>query len=346
MSTSRATWRRRSRSSSALALLGLALLGSGGARAGADRPVALAFDRTHGYETDVWIAGPDGSDARSLVRNAFGPRLSPDGRRLADVVPRRPDALPILWVRAFASGRTTRIDAAIDVSWGPQSRRLVYSTRQRILLADIESGNRRLLARGHVCCANFAPDGRAVVFARSNGSFGRHFRSDVYAIRLSDGHVSRLTHDRHSDRPVWGRGWIAYSHTRARGGWLIRDLRLMRPDGSGKRLLAGGHTRPSHAEMGVEPVAFSRDGTRLLACLASEFECSPVAFAIPDGLRYTLRVGRRNELTVGMAISRDGTQVLVEAGRLEGPFRALAVPLGKGGPRVLARNAEHASWSR
>jgi hypothetical protein len=98
--------------------------------------------------------------------------------------------------------------------------------------------------------------------------------------------------------------------------------------------------------MGIEPVAFSRDGTRLLACLASEFQCSPVAFAIPDGRRYTLRVGRRDELTVGIAISRDGTQVLVEAGRLEGPFRALAVPLRQGKPRVLVRNAEHASWSR
>jgi hypothetical protein len=345
MSTNLATWRRRSRSSSALALLALLLLSSGGAKAGADRRVSLAFDRTHGYETDVWIAGPDGSGATGFVRNAFGPELSPDGRRLAYFVPRRPDALPILWVRTSAS-RTTRIDAATDVSWGPQSRRLVYTTRHRILLADMESGNRRLLARGDVCCASFAPDGRAVVLARSNGSFGRHFRGDVYAIRLTDGHVSRLTRDHHSDRPVWGRGWIAYSHTRASGGWLIRDLRLMRPDGSGKRLLAGGHDKRSEAGMGIEAVAFSQDGTRLLGCLASEFGCAPVVFGIPDGRRYTLRVGRRNELTVGLAISRDGTQVLVEAGRLDGPFRALAVPLAHGKPRVLVRNAERASWSR
>jgi hypothetical protein len=214
-----------------------------------------------------------------------------------------------------------------------------------ILLVDLESGDRRVLARGDLCCAGFAPDGHSVVYARTNGSFGRGFRSDVYSIRLADGHVSRLTRDQHSDRPVWGRGWIAYSHTRTRGGWLIRNLRLMRPDGSGKRLLAGGFDKPSN-KMGIEAVAFSHDGTRLLACLASEFQCSPVAFGIPDGRHYTLRVGHRNELTVGIAISRDGTQVLVEAGGLEGPFRALAVPLAQGKPRVLVRNAEHASWSR
>jgi hypothetical protein len=306
----------------------------------------LAFDRTHGYDTSVWIAGRDGSHARGLVRNAFGPQLSPDGRRLAYFVPRRPVALPIAWVRTFASGRTTRIGAAMTVAWAPRSRRVVLSTRTRVLLVDLKSESRHLLARGHLCCAGFSPDGRAVVYARNNGSFGTGFRSDVYAIRLEDGHVSRLTRDGHSDRPVWGRGWIAYSHFRARGGWLIRDLHLMRSDGSGKRFLAGGHDEPSKAETGIEPVAFSHDGARLLACLASEFQCPPVTFHIPDGRRYALHVTHRNELGAAVAISRDGNQVLAEVGGLEKPYRVVAVPFAGGEPRVLVRNAEHASWSR
>jgi hypothetical protein len=346
MSTNPETWRRRSRSSSALALLGLVLLGSGGAQAGADRRVTLAFERTKGYDTSVWISDADGSNARGLVRNAFNPLLSPDGRRLAYFVPRRPNALPILWVKTFAGDRTTRIGAANGVSWAPKGHRLVLSRRKLMVLADLESGSRRVLSRGDLCCAGFAPDGHSVVYARSNGSFGRTFRSDVYAIRLADGHARRLTGDQHSDRPVWGRGWIAYSHSRARGGWLIRDLRLMRPDGTGKRLLAGGHTKQSNAEMGIEAVAFSNDGVRLLACLASEFQCSPVTFHVPDGRRYALSVGGRNELSFGIAISRDGTQVLAEAGGLEGPYRVLAVPFTGGEPRVLVRNADHASWSQ
>jgi hypothetical protein len=168
----------------------------------------------------------------------------------------------------------------------------------------------------------------------------------VYAIRLTDGHVNRLTHDHHSGRPVWGRGWIAYSHYRARGGWLIGDLRLMRPDGSGKRVLASGHDEPSKAEMGIEPVAFSHDGARLLACLASEFQCPPVTFHIPDGRRHALHVTRRNDLAVGVAISGDGNEVLAEMGGLETQYRVVAVPFAGGKPRVLVRNADHASWSR
>jgi hypothetical protein len=214
------------------------------------------------------------------------------------------------------------------------------------VLVDLGSGSRRVLARGNLCCAGFSPDGHSVVYAKSNASFGRAFRSDVYVIRLEDGRVSRVTRDGHSDHPVWGRRWIAYSRFHASGGWLIRDIRLMRPDGSGKRPLADGHDTPSKAEMGIEAVAFSRDGTRLLACLASEFECPPVTFRVSDGRRHTFHLGRRNELAVGAAISRDGSQVLAEVGGLETQWRVVAVPFAGDEPRVLVRNASHASWAR
>src|SRR5436190_2926455 len=140
MSTSRGTWPRRSLSSSALALLALIPLAAGAAQADGSQQNALAFDRTHGYDFAVWVANADGADARKLVETALRPKFSPDGGRLAYVVPRRPSALPMLWVKTFATGRTMRIDAAADVAWGPQSRRLVYLTRQRIVLANAESG--------------------------------------------------------------------------------------------------------------------------------------------------------------------------------------------------------------
>ena len=120
----------------------------------------------------------------------------------------------------------------------------------------------------------------------------------------------------------------------------------MRPDGSGKRLLADGHDLPRHAELGVEPVEFSRDGTRLLACLGAEFDCAPVAFSVPRGRRHVLRVGRRNELVYGVAISRDGTEVLAEAGGLETSHRVVVIPFAGGRPGVLARNATDPTWIR
>jgi hypothetical protein len=110
--------------------------------------------------------------------------------------------------------------------------------------------------------------------------------------------------------------------------------------------LAGGHDEPSKAETGIEPVAFSHDGARLLACLASESQCPPVTFSIPDGRRHALHVTHPNELGVAEAISRDGDQVLAEVGGPETHYRVVAVPFAGGEARVLVRNAEHASWSR
>src|SRR5438034_684422 len=171
------------------------------------------------------------------------------------------------------------------MKWAPQGHRVLISLRKALVLVDLEAGWLRVLARGDLCCGGFAPDGKAVVYARSNGRVGRQFRSDIYSVRVENRRTTMLTRDRHNDRPVWGRGWIAYSHLGriGAGGSPVRDLRIMRPDGSGKRLLADGHHNIGQAELGVEPVSFSRDGMRLLACLAAEFECAPVTFSLADG---------------------------------------------------------------
>jgi hypothetical protein len=295
----------------------------------------------------VWVARADGSGARRLVRNAFGPNVSPDGRHLAYAVPVRSGRTPITWVRSVA-GDTFRLGPGFGEQWAPDGKRLALVTARGLVLVGVRLHARRVLVRGNVCCPSFAPDGSAIAYARGNGRVGRAFRSDVYGVRLADGHVLRLTHDRRSDLPVWGRRWIAYRHYHNSYDWLIGEIRLMRPDGSGKRRFARGHDRPSLAQMGVEPVAFSADGTRLLGCLAAEFECPPVAFTVPVGRRHVLRVRRdeRRELAYGAAISGDGSEVLVEVGGLETPHRVVVVPFAGGRPRLLARNATSPSWAR
>jgi hypothetical protein len=234
------------------------------------------------------------------------------------------------------------------VSWAPRGHRVLFGVRKAVVLADLETTWRRVLVRGDVCCAAFAPDGKAIAYARGNGEVGRAFRSDVYSMRIDNARTTRLTRDGHSDRPVWGRGWIAYSHFHGQGagGSPIRDLRIMRPDGSEKRRIAGGHDNQSQAQLGIEPVAFAGDGTRLLACLAAEFECAPATFDIRRGRRHVLRAGRPAELAYAIAINRDGTQVLAEAGGLEGPHRVVVVPFVGGKPCVLARNASNPTWVR
>jgi hypothetical protein len=112
MSTNRATWRRPSRSSSALALFVLLSLTAGAAHSAAGERIALAFERSRGGPTSVWVARADGSGPRRLIRNAFGPQFSPDGRRLAYLVPGRFEAPPVVYVRTLASGATRRLGPA------------------------------------------------------------------------------------------------------------------------------------------------------------------------------------------------------------------------------------------
>jgi dipeptidyl aminopeptidase/acylaminoacyl peptidase len=342
MSTSRGTWRRRSRSSSACALLALALVG--GASGTSAPRFELAFERGGG----VWTARGDGSHARLLVRKAFAPNISPGGRWIAYFVPGRgPNDPPTVYAR---DGRGTRIRLGVGSGgvWEPDARRYVLVAGKALVLVDLASHARRVLARGEICCPSFSPHGRAVAFARIGGRTSDQFRSDVYVVRVADARVTRLTHNGHGDRPAWGRSWIAYRHFHPANGWTIGQIWLMRPDGSGKRLLAAGNTDVSQAEQGIDPVQFSADGRRLLGCLAHEFHCPPVALELPGGKRHALRVtpNPRRELAYGLAVSRDGKSVLVEAGGLETPHRVLVIPFTGGAPRVLVRNAQSPTWAR
>ncbi|MBA3402260.1 MAG: PD40 domain-containing protein, partial [Actinobacteria bacterium] len=88
----------------------------------------------------------------------------------------------------------------------------------------------------HVHSFSFSPDGNVIAYTRGNGRSGPAYRSDVFAVRLSDGVLTRLTYDGHSASPHWGPEWIVYERFRWGGGiGTFGRLWLMRPDGSGKR---------------------------------------------------------------------------------------------------------------
>jgi hypothetical protein len=175
--------------------------------------------------------------------------------------------------------------------------------------------------------------------------------SDVFVLRLSDGKTAQLTKDGHSDRPVWGREWIAYRQFRCETEecWpSLGKIRLMRPDGSGDRLFARGDEDRSQAHWGLEPLEFSEDGRRLLACRSAEFSCRPVAFTVPDGKRYELTVDNEpGMIPFGADLAADGSEVLVEVAPFDGHGeRVYAVPFEGGAARLLVRHAADPSWAR
>jgi hypothetical protein len=185
-----------------------------------------------------------------------------------------------------------------------------------------------------------------------SGGAGRNYRSDIFVIALPSGRVARLTHDRHSDDPVWGGRWIVYRRFHFSGDWSIGRLRLMRPDGTRDALLARGDERTSLARMGLRPVELSADGKVLLACAAAEFHCPPVMLVVPRGVGASYegtirRLARAGELGQAADLSRDGRAVLFTVGPFDGPVghRVYASRFDGGEPRVLVRNASEASWA-
>jgi WD40 repeat protein len=284
--TSRGTWRRQLRSSSALALVGaFALTSAGSALPSRTSAAELSFTSVSGKNSSVWVARADGSRPRKIARNAFAGALSPSGHWIAYLRGGdHPDrALPHLYLTRIRGGPEEEVARVRWFVWSPKQDRLAYADMKTLRVFDIKTGKSRILVRTpDVRSISFAPSGDALAFARDNGRVDSRSRVDIYSVKIADTRVRRLTNDGHSGEPVWGPTWIAYRHyirtqwPQTGGTWL------MQPDGSEKRPFARGDQDPGHAHYGLRPVEFSRDGTRLLACTDAEFGCSPVTFFCLD----------------------------------------------------------------
>jgi Tol biopolymer transport system component len=160
-----------------------------GARVAPDR-AGLAFTRYASAEKpSVWVAAADGSHARRVVTRAYSPQLSPDGRRLAYMVPPDdPNSLPSLFVRDLAGGNPRQVGRAFGYGWSPDGARLAAQGLQSLVVFDLRSGKRRTLVRGPVFGGfGFAPDSNTIAYSRSNGGVGDKYRSDIFLIDLGSG---------------------------------------------------------------------------------------------------------------------------------------------------------------
>ena len=309
----------------------------------------LAYERVEGQKSAVWVASADGSHARELASEGYRPALSPNGRWLAYELPSRSGSFGRVRLVDLVGGGS-RLLAGVDAYvWSPGSRQLALAGRNELVVLD-DSGRKHVLVRGrNVSTGSFSRDGKDLVYAVDNGRVGRAYRSDIFVVRLSDGRIRQVTRDGHSDRPTWGGGWIAYRRFHLSGGWSIGEIRLVRPDGGGDRLIARGHDDLRRAEQGIEPVQLSAAGTRLVACLAFEFGCAPAAFTVPAGRRVSLsfRTSPR-ELSWPDSVSRDGKSILVsvDPGESNLGYHVYVVPFGGGKRRLLLNGARSPSWAR
>ena len=297
--------------------------------------VPTSFSGNHAW---IWRARPDGTHPVRLAKGR-NPQLAPNGRLVAYT--RARDELYVVSI----SGRKPRLvrRAAGDHGfisgfvWSPTSRRIAVVELRSLVLVDVETGRARPFARTrnpHLPGAgdpSFSPDGSRIVFDRIDQTGG-----DLEVFDIRTGRTRGLTSDHRSMLPVWGPGGIAFSRFRSGGRG---DVWLLDPGTRKPRRL-------TQTDAGINPIAWSADGTRLLAA-------NP---AIHNGRLWAVdvRSGRARDLTgwVGdlfpQGLSRDGKTILaaIGCGGLTSPYGVVeTLPFAGGRAHVIVKGPCRASWN-
>lgn len=195
----------------------LALAGCGGSHSQA-RPAHVRLVYLAGEEANVarvFVADPDGADARSLGRGTAAV-LSPDGKTVAI---RRNGGIFIVSIdNGHARLLTSR--RLHPEAWSPDGETLVATRAATFSVLELDaidrrSGRVRVIASGSLYGFSFSPKGDELVYSRApvatgEGPCGDQF--DLYVTKVSGGTPKRITHDGVSGFPAWGPNDIAYSH--------------------------------------------------------------------------------------------------------------------------------------
>jgi hypothetical protein len=302
----------------------------------------------------VWAADADGSHARELGPGV-SPVMSPNGAMVAATLTAGKHALAIYPSKGGKPRSYLDLQQVngTPLAWSPDSRYLAVALIDNQILdvghaglelIDTRTGHATKVASGVIRGASFAPTGRDRVVYALSASIQVSSATNLFSRPAAGGKPAQLTHDGHSQYPVWGKRGIAFDE--------VQSVMARSPAYS-ISLLHGGHeTSITHMGVarfqdGLQPIAVSADGRHLLAEFVGED--TDEAFAV-DVVTH-----KKRELTVagspvpGWGISRDGNRVLVDAGGFENPPSAgtvETVPFSGGKPTVLVRHAGDPSWNQ
>jgi dipeptidyl aminopeptidase/acylaminoacyl peptidase len=327
-------------------LLGLALTLLVPAGAGA----MLVFTR-NSLNPAVFAAGDNG---KGIHRIGAGnsPHISPDGQTIVYL---RGGNTPEM-VTVPAGGGPTRPlmknwREQFDFDFSPDSK-LVAAERghelgkRKLVVIDIASGKQRVVAQGFFNGFSFSPDGHQLVFSKSGKPFS--LNGDLFRIGVAGSKPVALTNNHKSISPLWSPdGRIVFDRVRNLKSPVgpKAQLYVMNGKGGGARQLT--HTKVAPLLFGLSPVAFSANGSRLLATFGGQDTAYAVTVNPRDGAERKVIPGDMEMGFLGTAISKDGEQVLGVTSVEPGPRQHIAVvPYGGGPKKVIVADGFEPDWSR
>jgi hypothetical protein len=347
---------QRSAKRAALAVLFAAVLACSNAVSLASTPPTAMLTYIVGLGTSkqqVVVAKLDGSSPRTLGP-ATSALLSPDGSMVAAIYTTSSSTLSV-YPSAGGSDRVLARNQPFMqlLAWSPDSKLLLVAVgtapRGQLMVFNAATRKTTTIATGVFKGASFAPgQSDDVVYALASDSNGSDFNLFV---TMPNGTATRqLTHDNHSQFPVWGHSGIVFSRlTPAAKGSPTLQLWFIKPNGSGLAELTN-MTVPAKST-GLTPIAFSADGKHLLANLVGPNLNWHEAYLLDLGNSKSAPrdlTGQNNGTTTGDAISTNGKLILATKGSSSN-LASLSIDEFKwsgGKPTVIAKNGAYASWNR
>ena len=211
----------------------------------------------------IWSVAPAGGAPARLdvgFPAACDPDWSPNGRKIAFSAGPSSDALRI-YVSDPAGAGAVAIshppEGTTDFvpAWSPDGTRVVFERRSanrdsyNLVLVDADGTNERQLTHGHGFDGTpwWSPDGRILfVSDRLHARRGCRDCSALYVMRLTDGHVGRITRKRYNAlMPAWSPDGAHIAWVRAPTIDAPLALYMMRSDTSAVRRLDRSGASPA-----------------------------------------------------------------------------------------------------